>query len=149
MAMTAAEPTFVDTNVLVYATRTRVAQNAAAVAALAAMEADQRPVWISRQVMCEYAATMTLPTPEGRIFSALEVARDLERLGGSFLVADETSEVTRKLRSLLVKHDVKGRQVHDANIVATMLANQVARLLTFNVADFRRFEPLIALEPLP
>lgn len=36
-----------------------------------------------------------------------------------------------------------GKQVHDANIVATMLAHGEARLLTFNAADFRRFVPLI------
>ena len=31
-----------------------------------------------------------------------------------------------------------GRQIHDANIIATMLAYGELRLLTFNVADFRR-----------
>ena len=36
-----------------------------------------------------------------------------------------------------------GRQVHDANIVATMLAHGERRLLTFNEADFRRFDSLI------
>jgi predicted nucleic acid-binding protein len=36
-----------------------------------------------------------------------------------------------------------GRQVHDANIVATMLAHRERRLLTFNEADFKRFVPLI------
>jgi predicted nucleic acid-binding protein len=33
--------------------------------------------------------------------------------------------------------------VHDANIVATMLAHGETRLLTFNGADFRRFASLI------
>lgn len=31
-----------------------------------------------------------------------------------------------------------GKQVHDANIVATMLAHGTRRLPTFNTADFRR-----------
>ncbi len=38
-----------------------------------------------------------------------------------------------------------GRQVHDANIVATMLAHGETRLLTANRSDFRRFEPRIEL----
>jgi predicted nucleic acid-binding protein len=38
-----------------------------------------------------------------------------------------------------------GRQVHDANVVATMLAHGERRPLTFNEADFRRFAPLIGL----
>ena len=33
----------------------------------------------------------------------------------------------------------RGSQVHDANIVATMLAAGELRLLTFNSADFRRY----------
>ena len=40
---------------------------------------------------------------------------------------------------------VGGSQIHDANIVATMLAHGERRLLTFNVADFRRFEGRIEL----
>ena len=35
--------------------------------------------------------------------------------------------------------DVGGKQIHDANIVATMRAYGERRLLTFNVADFRRY----------
>ena len=34
---------------------------------------------------------------------------------------------------------VGGRQIHDANIVATMLAHGERRLLSFNGADFRRY----------
>ena len=36
-----------------------------------------------------------------------------------------------------------GKQVHDANIVATMIAHGETRLLTFNESDFRRFGSLI------
>jgi predicted nucleic acid-binding protein len=35
--------------------------------------------------------------------------------------------------------------VHDANIVATMLAHGERRLLTFNLADFARFRPPVEL----
>jgi hypothetical protein len=38
-----------------------------------------------------------------------------------------------------------GRQVHDANIVATMLAHGEDRLLTMNRGDLRRFEPQIEI----
>jgi hypothetical protein len=40
-----------------------------------------------------------------------------------------------------------GRQVHDVNIVATMLEHGIYRLLTFNAADFKRFVGIIELEP--
>ncbi|MCP4284816.1 MAG: type II toxin-antitoxin system VapC family toxin, partial [Gammaproteobacteria bacterium] len=39
-----------------------------------------------------------------------------------------------------------GKQVHDANIVATMLAHNIPCLLTYNVKDFERFEKIIRIE---
>ncbi len=35
--------------------------------------------------------------------------------------------------------DLKGRRIHDANVVATMLAHGMSLLLTENVADFSEF----------
>ncbi len=60
----------------------------------------------------------------------------------------EDDAVLAELLELVQKHDVKGKQVHDANIVATMRANGIDRLATLNAADFKRFEDEIALEPL-
>jgi predicted nucleic acid-binding protein len=40
------------------------------------------------------------------------------------------------------------RQVHDANVVATMQAFGIARLLTDNIVDFNRFGSLIVVLPL-
>jgi hypothetical protein len=41
---------------------------------------------------------------------------------------------------------VKGKQVHDANIVAVMLAHGVHRLATRNAGDFERYSGLIEVE---
>lgn len=59
----------------------------------------------------------------------------------------------KKRLQLLDEQEVElwiGRQtqVHDANIVATMLAYGIPRLLTHNVDDFKRFAHLIAVLPL-
>ena len=43
------------------------------------------------------------------------------------------------LESLCRVVPLAGKQVHDANIVATMLAHGRRRLATFNVKDFIRF----------
>jgi predicted nucleic acid-binding protein len=42
---------------------------------------------------------------------------------------------------------VSGRQTHDAHLVAVMKVHGVARILTFNLADFRRYSGIQALDP--
>ena len=46
------------------------------------------------------------------------------------------------------RHAFGGRQVHDANIAATMLAHGELRILTANEADFARFAPEIQVVTL-
>jgi hypothetical protein len=50
--------------------------------------------------------------------------------------------------SLLGTVACAGKQIHDANIIATMLAHGIPKLLTHNVADFSRFTAHIKVLPL-
>jgi predicted nucleic acid-binding protein len=49
---------------------------------------------------------------------------------------------------MLQQFSVRGRQVHDANIVPTMRIHGVKDLLTHNTGDFTRFAALITVHPL-
>ncbi len=80
--------------------------------------------------------------------TATTAAADARGLLAKFNVAEDGSRVTDRLLQLLEQTSVGGKQVHDANIAATMLAHGIRRLLTFNVADFRRFAGLIELVAL-
>jgi len=62
-----------------------------------------------------------------------------------FLIADENLNTTAKLLHLIEKHNVMGKQVHDCNIVATMLTNNISKLLTNNSSDFDRFSSMIEI----
>lgn len=53
--------------------------------------------------------------------------------------------VTASLVALIREVPIGGRQIHDANIVATMLAYGERRLLTLNARDFRRYGDRIVL----
>lgn len=61
----------------------------------------------------------------------------------------EPAETYDRWRDLVVRFGVSGVKVHDARLVALMLANDIIRILTFNAADFRRYEVLgiRAVEP--
>ena len=63
----------------------------------------------------------------------------------AYRVAEEGERSTAQLLTFVRSVPMGGKQVHDANLAATMLANGIRRLLTFNPADFRRFESRIEL----
>jgi hypothetical protein len=41
--------------------------------------------------------------------------------------------------ALIANYDCKGKQIHDANVVASALTSGVAKLITANAGDFKRF----------
>jgi predicted nucleic acid-binding protein len=134
---------FIDTNVLVHASAPGAPDREKARAALARHAASGEPFHISRQILREFVAVVTRPqlwaqakTPAEAATAAVVITRDFEILEDGSLVWD-------KLVELCGCFAFGGRQVHDASIVATMLAHGERRLLTFNGADFRRFAKLI------
>lgn len=58
-------PVFVDTNVLLYASRPKANEHARSQAALSRMRQDGAPLWLSRQVFREYLAAATRPQASG------------------------------------------------------------------------------------
>ena len=139
-------PIFVDTNVLVFAFSPHTSMHATAVRALARIGAAGAEAWISRQVIREYLVRATRPGPHATGPKA--AANDIAVLESSFRVADETAAVTAELADLLRHPGARGKNVHDANLVATMLARGVGRLLTHNVSDFKRYARKISVEAL-
>lgn len=149
MATTGAEqPTgalFIDTNVLVYANVSEAPQHQAALAAIDQARKGGRTLWISRQVLREYLVTLTRP----QAFQDVPLTTVLEQVRlfqDHFEIADDTDAVTDQLMQLMDDIPIGGKQVHDANIVATMLAHGIPALLTHNGKDFERFTDRIAVE---
>ncbi|MFQ5570003.1 MAG: type II toxin-antitoxin system VapC family toxin [Rhodothermales bacterium] len=66
------------------------------------------------------------------------------------LILRDTEEAFERLLSLVQQYDIKGKAIHDAQVVASMLANGVTHLVTYNRSDFQRYGE-VALEspPLP
>ena len=137
-------PLFIDTNILVYANVIETPFHEQALAAINTAHEAGRTIWISRQVIREYLVTLTRP----QVFDNLPRATVLEQVDqfiGRFQVADDTAIVSEQLVKLMSNFKIGGKQVHDANIVATMLAYDIPCLLTHNVKDFRRFGEVIRI----
>lgn len=135
---------FIDTNVLVYATAAASPNHARARDALARL-ASGGPLAISRQVLREYLAVTTRPQVWAKPLTLAEALADADGFSRRFAILEDGPPVWDRLASLGRGFWFGGRQVHDANIVATMLAHGETRLLTFNDADFRRFSSVIEI----
>ena len=148
MATTAGDPVFVDTNVLVYAAITASPFYAPAFSRLEGFRRGGVELWISRQILREYLAALSRPQPLTPPLPAVTLYADVVRFQSQFRIAEDGMTVTYNLLTLLLSIPFGGKQVHDANIVATMQSHGLRRLLTHNVADFARFGSLIQIEPL-
>jgi len=143
-----ADSLFVDTNILVYASVPRAPMHGEAVTAVRTHARAGTELWISRQVIREFLATLSRPQPFGRHVPGVLLAAQARLLEREFAIAEDGPETTAHLLTLIERVPVGGKQVHDANIVATMQAHGIRRLLTANTADFARYAGLIAVIPV-
>ena len=144
MATMAAElPVFLDTNVLLTATDTRRAGHHAALGALNGRTHGQM-LAVSGQVLREYLVVATRPTVENGLgIPQVDAVANVRELRARLLTLPEDEPVCDRLVQLLTEVSCTGKQVHDAQIVATMLRHGVTRLLTANCRHFRRYEAWI------
>lgn len=136
---------FVDTNVLVNVRAVGAPHHDAAKDILERTSLDREPLRISRQIIREYLSVVTRPQIWADPLDLDTALDDVNRMLSDFEILEDGPAVTGTLFALLREVPVGGRQIHDANIVATMLARGERRLLTFNIADFRRFGDRIEL----
>ena len=91
---------------------------------------------------------LTRTPVSGREFTVEEALQAFDVWMSACVVLDENTAVLVELLALVRDHQVKGKQVHDANIVATMRAKNVRRLATLNLGDIERYENDISIETL-
>jgi predicted nucleic acid-binding protein len=138
---------FVDTNILVYANLAASPLHVLATERLSALDGQTTELWVSRQIMREYLAAMTRPDVVTATIPIASLTSDVRYFATRFLVAEEEPAVTEWLLRLVERVPVTGRQIHDANIVATMQAWGIRRLLTHNAADLARFAQFVDVLP--
>ena len=131
----------VDTNILV---RLAVPADPRHLAARSAVESlVEDGLYVASQNFIELWNVATRPVENNGLGQPIAVAdqvlRELER---TFLRLPEPAEIYDYWRELVVRFGVSGVKVHDARLIALMLANDIVRILTFNAGDFRRFEVL-------
>lgn len=139
---------FVDANVLIYAALSNSAFHQIARERLISFAGSNTILCISNQVIREYLSGMSRTLLNARQYDTTLLANDVSIMQRQYTVLEETIITRQNLLNLLGRFTTGGKQVHDANIVATMQQYGISQLLTNNVDDFKRFDSLITLIPL-
>jgi predicted nucleic acid-binding protein len=140
---------FVDTNVLASAIIPESPRYFHAQGLLRRLARSDAEVWISRQVIREFVATLSRQDFFRQKFGPRDLTNAGRNLVKRYVVAEDQEIITEQLFLLLEQVPCGGKQVHDANIVATMLAFDIPQLVTYNLEDFRRFSGFIQVAAEP
>src|SRR3972149_8573180 len=129
-----------DTNVLCRLAERGHPQHAFAESAVIKLRYDQHELCLVPQVMYEYWVVVTRPIAENGLgMPPSEVDNIIDLWLDRFTLFRDERGVFSIWRELVLQHDVKGKNAHDARLVAAMRRHNLANLLTFNVAAFQRY----------
>lgn len=138
-----------DTGILVRLPHRSDPDHPAIVAALTRLYVDGHRFVAFAQNIAEFWSLCTRPSEArgGFGLSTNETAKRLELLERFVTVLPESDRAYAIWKSLVRGHEVMGKQVHDARLVANMQAHRITRVLMLNPTDFQRYELVQAWTP--
>ena len=137
---------FIDTNVLMTATDESRPNHEMARRLIAESDHNGLHLAVSGQVLREYMVVATRPIDvNGMGLDPRDAIGNVEAFLRFVRLYDETEAAADMLRRLGLKHGLRGKRFHDANIVATMSVHGIRALVTDNVRDFAAFDDIDAL----
>lgn len=143
MATTDDNRIFVDTNVLLAATDTSRDCHAEAVAFLdRGFRGDWR-LFVIPQILREYLVVATRPLEaNGLGLSPSAACGNVRHFSGFLHVLPENADTAEQLLIEVGECKLKGKRIHDANLVAAMTCHGLRKLKTYNPTDFKAFPAL-------
>ena len=144
--VTVPDRVMLDTNVLIAATDESRAEHHDALTVVNDWASGRAELCTSGQILREYLTVATRPTEKNGLGLSLPGALgNVHAFRRRTTLLAEDAKVTDRLLSLLADVECGGKQVHDVNVVATMLVYGVRAVVTMNMEDFARFEGHVSL----
>lgn len=130
---------FLDTNILVYSTFEDydAAKHIKSREAIDSLSVSGKTLFISPQVLREFYAVSTNKNIFKKPLTGKQAVQKIKEFLDVFSVVFESENTIHRLITLLDKHAITRQKVHDMNIAATMLDNNIRHLVTFNRDDFK------------
>jgi predicted nucleic acid-binding protein len=143
------EPGVLDANVLAYAANADAPQHMASRDLLEAASDPSITLYVTSQILREFYSLITNPRRVAVVASpteALSILSAMLALPGLHVLPTPARAVAGWMQ-LLQRHPVTGADVFDLQIVATMQANGIQRIYTFNSDDLEVFPELAVVTP--
>lgn len=138
----------VDTNVLLRERQTESNQHQQARDALRVLTAQGHILIVTPQVLAEFWNVCTRPSRNNGLgMNTSDVTKVLEQIMELFSLHRDKPEIFDHWLDIIKRNNVKGVQVHDARLVAAMIAHSITHILTFNTKDFKRFQGITIIDP--
>ena len=129
-----------DTNILLRYADTGANQHSLIMQALETLTLRQDEVVMVPQNIYEFWSVGTRPEDKNGLgWTTAKTRAVADQLVKRFPLLPDTPSVFTDWLELVTRFDVKGKQVHDAHLVAAMQTHNVGNLLTLNVKDFERY----------
>ena len=105
-------------------------------------------IHVTPQNLVEFWNVATRPVDRNGLGMTIpQVRAELMQIKGLFGLLHDTPAIYPEWERLVIRHAVRGKNVHDARIVAAMNVHRITQLLTFNGDDFKRFQTITIVSP--
>jgi predicted nucleic acid-binding protein len=138
----------VDTNVLLRSVQLSHPMSSAAAGSIDYFLRNGETLVITPQNVTEFWCVATRPEAvNGLGLSIAETMTRIRAFQKALVLLSETERIFEEWEQLVAQHQVIGKRVYDARLVAAMLVHNVTHLLTFNTDDFKRFSEITVVDP--
>lgn len=105
-------------------------------------------LYIFSQNIVEFWSVATRPAAKNGLGLTLHQADGyVSRLEFILTLLNDTPNIYREWRGLVVAHHIAGSNVYDARLVAAMNVYGITSILTFNVDDFKHYPGIQVIHP--
>jgi predicted nucleic acid-binding protein len=138
------ERVFVDTNILIYSTFEdfEPEKHVHCTDILDKLQKAGTTLFISSQILREFFAISTNQNIFKKPLTYKQAVTKMKEFIARFTIVNEKESTIDALIALIGKYAVSRQQIHDMNIVATMVDNEINHLLTYNVKDFKQISEI-------
>lgn len=139
----------IDTNVLCRLAAKDHALHGVATHAVSTLRGNGHELCIVPQVLYEYWVVATRPASHnGLNLTPASASTAIDLWCDLFTLFRDERGIFGRWRELVQHHSVSGKGAHDARLVAAMQRHGLTQLLTFNIADFQRYQDIEPLDPM-